>query len=994
MRLHRLQLGALGPFATAYDLDLDEVAAGGLFLLEGPTGAGKSTVLDAITFALYGAVTGRSASKERLHTDFASAVEPFVELEFSVGGVRHRIRRTPTFARAKRDGSGTTTVASTVRLWRLEAGEDVLLSARVREADDEVRRLLGNLSAEQFRQVVVLPQGEFATFLRADPDDRREVLARLFATDHYQNVEAVLAELRREAHQQVGSADARVRDALAALRQASGDDDAFDVEELADAADEVRRSRLDLLEDVLREEAGLAAEAERVAELARETAAVAHAAMLERVAASHARRSAEAERDRLVAEAPVVAELDARCSAAERAQALTPVLTEVAAADAGVRAVASRASATRPDDLDPATEALLDTAEESGDPRPLRDAATALRSTASGLEHAEAVEADLSEQLVAITDLDQELAALVGERIVLMARSDEHPRRLVAVRAEHDRARLAAAGRASVADRLAAAQGRLRAWADRPAATESLVSAQDALRRATDLAQEAREAYLGAVQARLAGMAAELADRLVDGEPCAVCGATEHPAPAHAAGVVVDEAELSRLERAAEAAGQRRTAAAAAVVAAEAEVERVRAAAGEVDPAPEVAELRAELAELDALAARLPELAATLTDLEAEVEIDAARSLELSAEISRAEARAAALATARETGSRLVQEARAGHVGVAERRAGLLAAARALDAAAELVGELHAARSRHERALQVAADAVRDAGFHEAAQAVAALGADVEGLRARVEEHRAAWALNAAALAVPAVATAEVDPPDPGPAHLALREAQAAHEAARTRAESLRVRVRDVHACRELLAQSEQETADLRARTRPVIRVADAAAGAGSVNPRRITLSTYVLRERFDSVVVAASRRLERMSSGRFSLERDESSSGAKKAGLGLAVLDQWTGTRRDTRTLSGGESFYASLALALGLADTVRDEAGGVELETLFIDEGFGSLDADALESVLDVIDSLRDGGRVVGIVSHVHELKERIPDRIEVRRLGDGTSTVAVRA
>ena len=111
-------------------------------------------------------------------------------------------------------------------------------------------------------------------------------------------------------------------------------------------------------------------------------------------------------------------------------------------------------------------------------------------------------------------------------------------------------------------------------------------------------------------------------------------------------------------------------------------------------------------------------------------------------------------------------------------------------------------------------------------------------------------------------------------------------------------------------------------------------------------------------------------------------------------MLDQWTGTRRDTRTLSGGESFYASLALALGLADTVRDEAGGVELETLFIDEGFGSLDADALESVLDVIDALRDGGRVVGIVSHVHELKERIPDRIEVRRLGDGTSTVAVRA
>jgi exonuclease SbcC len=294
--------------------------------------------------------------------------------------------------------------------------------------------------------------------------------------------------------------------------------------------------------------------------------------------------------------------------------------------------------------------------------------------------------------------------------------------------------------------------------------------------------------------------------------------------------------------------------------------------------------------------------------------------------------------------------------------------------------------------MQVAVEAVRDAGFTDAALAAQALGADVDELAARVEAHRAAWTLNEAELADPGVASAPLDPVDPAPSAQALEAARAAYESARSAAEVLRRRARDVHACRELLAQAEEDTAAVRAQTRPVIRVADAAAGIGSVNPRRLTLSTYVLRERFESVVVAASRRLERMSSGRFSLERDETVSGAKKAGLGLAVVDQWTGTRRDTRTLSGGESFYASLALALGLADTVRDEAGGVELETLFIDEGFGSLDLEALESVLDVIDALRDGGRVVGIVSHVHELKERIPDRIEVRRRGDGSSTVAV--
>ncbi len=429
-------------------------------------------------------------------------------------------------------------------------------------------------------------------------------------------------------------------------------------------------------------------------------------------------------------------------------------------------------------------------------------------------------------------------------------------------------------------------------------------------------------------------------------------------------------------------------------MAAQAEVERLDAAAGAADPTDEIGTLETELVALDALVGRLPELTGTVSDLERQTEADTARMLALGAEISTVEARAAALAAAREEGARLVERARDGHVGVAERRAGLLTAAEVLDRAADVVGELHTARSRHERALQVAADAVRDAGFTDPATAVAALATDVAALRSRVDEHRTAWALNAAELADPVVANAELEAPDPAPTHAALLEAEARHDEARAAAEGLRIRVRDVHACRSLLVQAEQETAEVRAQTRPVIRVADAAAGVGSVNPRRITLSTYVLRERFESVVVAASRRLERMSSGRFSLERDESTSGAKKAGLGLAVLDQWTGTRRDTRTLSGGESFYASLALALGLADTVRDEAGGVELETLFIDEGFGSLDADALESVLDVIDALRDGGRVVGIVSHVHELKERIPDRIEVRRLGDGTSTVAVRA
>jgi exonuclease SbcC len=167
----------------------------------------------------------------------------------------------------------------------------------------------------------------------------------------------------------------------------------------------------------------------------------------------------------------------------------------------------------------------------------------------------------------------------------------------------------------------------------------------------------------------------------------------------------------------------------------------------------------------------------------------------------------------------------------------------------------------------------------------------------------------------------------------------------------------------------------------------------GVSGQRRVALTTYVLRQWFEQVVAAANLRLDGMSSGRYELVRvDEARSKTERVGLTLQVLDRHTGAMRATRSLSGGETFYTSLALALGLADVVKAEAGGIDLDTLFIDEGFGSLDADTLDQVMDVIDALRERGRTVGIVSHVAELKERVSERIEVRRLSDGSSTLRV--
>ncbi|MFZ5872386.1 MAG: SbcC/MukB-like Walker B domain-containing protein, partial [Actinomycetota bacterium] len=180
----------------------------------------------------------------------------------------------------------------------------------------------------------------------------------------------------------------------------------------------------------------------------------------------------------------------------------------------------------------------------------------------------------------------------------------------------------------------------------------------------------------------------------------------------------------------------------------------------------------------------------------------------------------------------------------------------------------------------------------------------------------------------------------------------------------------------------------LREKEALVASLSRCAEGTGSDNPLRMRLSAYVLAARLEQVAAAATLRLDAMSGGRYALvHSDATQRGGARSGLGLRVVDAWTGQERDTSTLSGGESFFASLALALGLADVVQADAGGAAIETLFVDEGFGTLDEETLEEVMATLDGLRDGGRAVGLVSHVAELRQRIPHRLEVVKTRRGS-------
>ena len=364
--------------------------------------------------------------------------------------------------------------------------------------------------------------------------------------------------------------------------------------------------------------------------------------------------------------------------------------------------------------------------------------------------------------------------------------------------------------------------------------------------------------------------------------------------------------------------------------------------------------------------------------------------------------RTAHAATLRATVDAQVHEisaARDGAESVEKRRHALVDQADAADAVVQALGVVReSATALRERAADLAAG-LAEHGFAEAAEARSALLAPLElvTLERAVAGHEQALVRVAAGLAAPDLA----DLPDQPEVALPVVQQQArdAEAAAAARARDLTLAVqRATSAARaqaELRAAVERHER-VRAEAAPVVRMANLAAGSGADNARALSLPTYVLVRRFEDVVAAANDRLLLMSDGRFELVRSDEreDTRGRRTGLAMKVLDHQMGQARDPRTLSGGETFYVSLCLALGMADVVTAEAGGIDLGTLFVDEGFGSLDPHTLDAVLAELGKLRAGGRVVGVVSHVEAMKQQIAERIEVRRRPDGSSGLTVRA
>jgi exonuclease SbcC len=1015
VRLHRLAVTAFGPFGATQEVDFDALASSGIFLLHGPTGAGKTSVLDAVCFALYGAVPGaRQSPGTSLRSDHAPAGTPTeVSLELTVAGRRLEVTRRPAQPRPKARGQGFVTerAHSTLREYDTASGEWRPLSKSHQEIGEEITQLLG-MSREQFCQVVLLPQGDFARFLRADAEARGKLLGRLFDTRRFAAVEDHLAELRRAAEKQVKAGDERLLAVAHRIEQAAGpaaaewarpeqqpgDPGLADaVLQWAAVARTASRERLDIAEYAL------AAAESRQAAARRDLESEQELDRLQRRYAEALARSEALESRR--------AEYENRCARLDRARKaalVEPALRVRDAAEREHRAAEAERERTR-------TSLPAGLADAGADQ--LTGAERALRQELGGLEAARRAEARASDITRELADLDRQARAdddILAEAADWLAEWDGvrrgHQERITAAQEAATRAEHLAGRLEPARERLRAAQERddLAARADRTA---------ERLRTLHERTNEAKAAWLDLKERRLQGIATELASALVPGEACAVCGSVEHPAPARADAGHVDRAaedaaydryvqaqkakddaerELavlgeSRASAAARARGPEPTSAGHSRPGATVPVPR----SGE-DPA--VAELRSAVEELEREHAGARDLAATTHGAREALE-RAEREYEKRVTARQeAERRSAARTSRRETlDQELAQlqddlsRARDGARSVAERAAQLEGRAALLTAAADAVRAVDSTALRLKEADDRLADAAFRAGFDTPADAAARLLTDAEQ---RDIQHRIdAWQAEAAAVADrlaedDARAAADRPPATPDAARAvheaaerALRDTASALDAARQR-------------CAELDRLSRQATGEtlglrpLREEYDMVAGLAALTAGTSADNERKMRLESYVLAARLEQVAAAATVRLQRMSSGRYTLIHSDARTGGKRAGLGLRVVDAWTGRERDTATLSGGETFFASLALALGLADVVTDEAGGMRLDTLFIDEGFGSLDDQTLDEVLDVLDSLRERDRSVGIVSHVGDLRRRIPAQLEVVKDRSGSA------
>ncbi len=1014
MRILRLTMDAVGPFPGHEVIDFEAFSDAGRFLLSGPTGAGKSTIIDAIVFALYGKVSGgRDSSDSRIRSRYASEqAKTEVELIFSTSSGNYKVRRQPAYERVKKNGKGVTKQNAKAWLFKLDEQLREVSEPLTKTSDvgTEITRIVG-LSREQFTQTVVLPQGKFAQFLRSTSKDRQDLLQELFGTAIFEDLQLDLVERAREVKKKQEALNANLRANLEVLAS------------LLDEAPQLNPARCLVYAPVPKVDCEF------------DPLETAWASRFEPLAPwlEHNQRCADLEvsafreqEDKLRSEFTSQRDLAAR---QERYWALTKEHEQlVAQGPAQVQRLAQVQALQALSDLKPWHEQLKQ-AQQTVAQRQLEQAAAleqlepdervqAVLQRPGDYQSAQALSVQLTAQVAALSPQVELEAGLAGRRRDLQVKTQAHESastKLAQGRERENQLPTQIASKQELLEQLNEQAATLPAaqLAQEQAAQalklakahEQLVEdQQQALKLQQLVALELKQAsqkHKHMLEQWLSQSALNLAQNLVDGAPCPVCGATEHPAPATRGGENISQDQLDQaLEEVNEAQEELSQAS-----------EKVTKLAAQLEAQPcqlSPAQAREQLEEAKAALAAAKQASEQTRSCKAHI-------AKLNAELERLRADNQAAQTclagdAKEIqllGEKIESDAASlsceGFESVAAKVEYLSQLAAGLEQLAKAGQELSQCQKRAQQAADSFAaqwaqasasfaelDSAANAqdGYAQACQAFA--GLDLTALKAAAASYEKSLSINQAAL--DELAGIELTPPPLEQTQAQLEQAQAKTQACQTYASTWQAFAGQVNAqlakLNKLLARRSQASAT----DAQLLALASAANGD---NHARLTLSAWVLQAHFRQVLVFANERLGVIGAGRYELINVDSEEDTRqqKQGLGLAVVDHLSGTTRSPRTLSGGESFYVSLALALALADVVATQNGGIEMNTLFIDEGFGSLDEGTLAEVMDVLSALHSGGRVVGIVSHVSELKRAIPAAVEVRPLLGGGSTLRTR-
>ena len=1054
MRIINLRFKAIGPFRNEVNIDFEKLSVSGLFLLEGPTGSGKSIIIDALVFALYGSAISDS---QRLRSKFASTLENSeVDLYFEVPSGYYRIFRTPAYERPKLRGEGVTKEKASVKIWRFLEPDSLQcaianpnaampsepLAVRVEEVAQIVNEIIG-LDKAQFIQTVVLPQGEFAQFLKAATSERQKLLERIFKTEHYSQIEQQFVEERKRVKNLLQHQQQNLTSQFKYLVKTSEENELAD--ELANEAefgvwDEAEQQlAAKIIAEIQAKLKALKAEA-----VAKTRHLEAHLDFFEdrkfklnqQLEIIEARLTLD--RYLLERQSKLALEAQAREALRNHEKALVPNHTAKQLQNL------QKNLARQHEDLSRELEiSALDASpnnwqmlyeKETQSFVSLNRSLGNLEASIADLKRLEQSEAELAKISTEYTNKDLSLQRLAAAQELL-------PQKIETLNDEISALETRVAEKSSLLLLEKSASSALELAKKYVKEIELQGEVETALLAARKEEDQVNANFLAIQSSYNQQTAGRLAKFLEADEPCLVCGSKNHPNPATIANLEVKEVDLENARNELDLAKYRIT---AKQVEAKKQGELAKATINELkeisrsielelitddfadqftkakqlvaDTEVKLKEVKTSLSFLKEQEILLQQNKTLLKELEKEnqqnieqinkyrlelKELEGKRD-GLKAQIDGFNAKIEQLSRdysdyipANVAGLAALRGAKGALTKAARNAEELAAKLEALIAAKELVDETTRDLNEQLAAAQIADEAAlaklilstpEQQAQNEIIRSQEVLADRIKQLEARSELRDKKFSSQDLENTKNRISRLEERLEILEPQVLAASKA----EALISRRESLTLENTAIF--EKELERFEADGAELAL----LVQLANLITGDTSKAGAGVDLKTYVIIKRFEKVVEAANQRLKDLAGNELELRlRDHSvRKGLQKSGLDLEILDNRHLGVRNTSTLSGGETFFVSLSLALGLADVVVAESGGTQMNTLFIDEGFGTLDPEKLDSVIAQIRQLARHGRIVGIVSHVAELKNQIGEKIRVKRNQDKSSSVEIEA